>query len=135
MKCCFIGHRDSVGIEEEIYTQIAKLIKMGVTEFYSGGMGNFDKMCEKAVKELGGKIVFVPYNKSRIKEEDKSWYDSIICPFGEKFYSKFDIPNRNKWLVDNCDICLCYVHRNGCAKRTYDYAVKNDKQIIAIQYR
>jgi len=135
MKCCFIGHRDSVGIEGEIYALIERLIKMGVTDFYSGGMGNFDKMCEKAAKALGGRILFVPYNKSRIKEEDKRWYDYIICPFGEKFYTKFDIPNRNKWLVDNCDICLCYVHKNGGAKHTFDYAVKNDKKIINIPYK
>ncbi|MFR8404265.1 MAG: hypothetical protein ACLVC7_05280, partial [Monoglobus pectinilyticus] len=57
-----IGHRDIFGIENKIYTEIEKLIKMGITDFYSGGMGNFDKMCEVAVKDLGGKIIFVPYN-------------------------------------------------------------------------
>ena len=129
MKCCFIGHRDSKDIEEEVYEEVNKLINWGVDVFYSGGMGNFDKMCEKIVKELGGKIVFVPYNVSRIKESDKLWYDEIICPFGCKKYSDYDIPLRNRWLVDNCEICLCNVYKSGGAERTYNYAIKKRKHI------
>lgn len=66
-KCCFIGHRDSVGLENEIYTKITALAELGITEFYSGGMGNFDKMCESAVKKAGGKINLVAYNKIKLK--------------------------------------------------------------------
>ena len=129
-----IGHRDIFGIENKIYTEIEKLIKMGITDFYSGGMGNFDKMCEVAVKDLGGKIIFVPYNIKQIKKKDKLWYDAIICPFGAKAYYKFDIPNRNKWIVNNCDICLCYVYKVGGAKRTLDYAIKQNKKIINVYF-
>ena len=98
-------------------------------------MGNFDKMCEYAAKEMGGKITFLPYNINpynikQIKEKDRLFYDEIICPFGNKEYSRFDIPNRNKRLVDNSDICLCYVHKDGGAKHTLDYAIKRNKQII-----
>ncbi len=132
MKCCFIGHRDSMGLEEVIYVHIKKLIKAGVKDFYSGGMGNFDKMCEKAVKDLSGKIIYIPYNQSRIKKQDRQWYDYIICPLGDKFYERFDIPKRNRWLVDNTDICLCHVYKQGGAKHTYDYATKIGKQIINI---
>lgn len=134
MRCSFIGHRDSIGIEDEIYDNIKKLMKIGITDFYSGGMGNFDKMCERTVKKLGGKIIFVPYNKNIIKDEDILWYNHIICPFGDKFYSKFDIPNRNKWIVEYCDIFLCYVYKNGGAKHTFDYAVKKNKRLINIPH-
>ena len=130
MNCCFIGHRDCVGIEKEIYMQIEKLMRHKDILFYSGGMGNFDKLCEKAVKDLGGKIVFVPYNIKQIKEKDKRWYDHIVCPFGDKPYSKFDIPKRNQWLVDQCNICLCYVYKEGGAQKTLEYALSKKKQII-----
>jgi len=80
LKCGFIGHRDSFGIEDKVYSEIRKLMESGIREFYSGGMGNFDKICERAVKELGGKIVFVPYNLKAVKSEDIEWYDEIICP-------------------------------------------------------
>ena len=132
MKCTFIGHRDSIGLDTIIYEKVLNLIKAGVFEFYSGGMGNFDKSCEVAVKKAGGKLIYIPYNISLIKERDKIWYDDIICPFGKKKYSKFDIPNRNKWLVDNCDIFLCYVHKPGGAEKTYRYAIEKGKRIINI---
>ncbi len=129
-KCMFIGHRDSIGIENKIYLAIKYLINSGIVDFYSGGMGNFDKSCERTVKTLGGKIIFVPYNIKQIKKHDELWYDDIICPFGEKTYSKFDIPNRNKWLVNTCDVCLCYVYKDGGARHTLDYALEKNKQII-----
>lgn len=127
--CCFIGHRDC-NLEKEIFNSIKKLISDGVTQFYSGGMGDFDKKCEKAVKELGGKIIFVPYNTKQIKPSDELWYDEIININGEKAYAKFDIPKRNKWLVDNCNICLCYVYKSGGAAKTFSYAQKMKKPII-----
>lgn len=130
MKCGFIGHSDSFGIELSIYSEIKKLIASGVTEFYSGGMGNFDKMCEKIAKELGGKVTLIAYSSKQIKKQ--AMYDYVICSFGDKPYSKYDIPNRNKLLVDSCDILLCYVHKSGGAKSTYDYAIKRQKKIINI---
>ena len=130
MKCSFIGHRDSIGLEAVIYPEIKKMMKAGITEFYSGGMGNFDKMCEKAVKELGGTLVFVPYNMKQVKLRDGQWYDAVFCPFGSKEYEKFDIPNRNKWLVEQCDIFLCNVKRPGGAMHTFNYAVKMKKTVI-----
>ena len=130
MKCIFIGHRDCINIENKVYQQINKLIEQGIMDFYSGGMGNFDILCEKTVKLLGGKIVYIPYNINIVKERDKFWYDDIICPFGNKEYSKSDISERNKWLVDNADLCLCYVYKNGGAMKTLNYAIKRNKRII-----
>ena len=134
MKCAFIGHRDSFGFEDKVYNQIKNLIDKGITEFYSGGMGNFDITCEKIVKKLDGKLIFIAYNINQIKEIDKLWYDDIICPFGYKNYSKYDIPRRNLWIADHCDIFLCHVYKNGNAKNTLDAAVKKNKKIINIAY-
>lgn len=133
-KCTFIGRRDCTNIEPIIYSSVNTLLRQGVNEFYSGGMGNFDILCEKAVKKSGGIITYIPYNTKLIKERDRLWYDNIFCPFSDKTYSKYDIPNRNKWLVDNTDICLCYVYKEGGAMSTYDYALKKNKQIINLYY-
>lgn len=113
--------------------RITGLIKMGVTEFYSGGMGRFDKMCERIVKAMGGKIIYIPYNRKCIKMMDKAWYDDIFCPLGDKEYEKYDIPDRNKWMVENADIALCYVYKDGGAFKTMNYALKLNKRIIRIQ--
>lgn len=133
-KCGFIGHRDACDIENKIFEEIKAIIETNdKCVFYSGGMGNFDKMCEIAVKKLNGKIVYIPYNIKQIKSNDKIWYDGIVCPFENKPYSKYDIPNRNKWLVDNCDILLCFVHKKGGAKNTFDYAISKHKHMINIE--
>lgn len=62
------------------------------------------------------------------------WYDNVICPFGNKKYSKYDIPNRNKRMVDECDIYLCYVYKDGGAMHTLNYAIKKGKQIINLYH-
>lgn len=129
-KASFIGHRDIIGIESEIYSEILKMKAAGIEEFYSGGMGNFDKMCECAVRKAGGKLIYVPYNKSRIKPADFEWYDEIICPIEGDRYSKYDIPERNNWLVRNCDVFLCYIYRNGGAMKTYNKAKNHNKILI-----
>ena len=96
MICSFIGHRDSVNVEERVYEEIKKLISEGVTEFYSGGMGNFDKICGKIVKKIRGKITFIPYNDKQVKIWDKLFYEDIISPLKNKIYEKSDIPKRNE---------------------------------------
>ena len=52
--CCFCGHREilDAGIEKRIKPALTELIRDGFTEFYSGGMGEFDRMCERAVRAL-----------------------------------------------------------------------------------
>ncbi|MBE7021915.1 MAG: hypothetical protein E7414_01685 [Ruminococcaceae bacterium] len=107
-------------------------MKIVITAFYSGGMGNFDKMCEKAVKALGGHLTFVPYNVKQVKAKDTRWFDDILCPFGDKAYGKYDIPNRSRWLVNHCDVFLCHVYKSGGARHTLNYAVQKNKQIIHI---
>jgi len=58
------------------------------------------------------------------------WYDKIMYPFGDKPYHKSDIPKRNEFLVEWCDVFLCYVHKKGGAKNTFDYAVGKRKKMI-----
>lgn len=57
MNCCFIGHRDAKGIENIIERNINLLLKSGITDFYSGGSGNFDTLCEKQLKTSAAKLL------------------------------------------------------------------------------
>lgn len=128
--CCFIGHRDASGMEGLIHPVIARLIEEGVTAFYSGGMGGFDKMCEQAVREQGARLVYIPYNRSCIKPYTLAYYDDIICPNENNFYSKSDIPKRNMWMVEHSHIALYHVLRSGGAAKTLDMARKRGIQVI-----
>ena len=53
-KCMFCGHghdRDlPPGLREQVAGEIEKLVAFGVAEFWSGGMGTFDKMCKSVVQ-------------------------------------------------------------------------------------
>ena len=61
--CFFVGHRtSSIHLYEPLLAKVGELIDMGVTEFWSGGYGDFDQMAEKAVREWkrkGAKIKLV----------------------------------------------------------------------------
>lgn len=49
----FIGHKECYDVSiEDVRAEIIKLIEAGVTDFLSGGMGDFDWICAKAVYNL-----------------------------------------------------------------------------------
>lgn len=133
----FIGHNECFGLDsKQVRSEIIKLIEMGVTEFYSGGMGNFDWMCAHIVYDLKKayphihNYLVIPYLSFSIREP--KYFDSIIYPDGfEKYHFKAAIPARNKYLVDNSQYALCYITHNwGGAAQTYERAKK--KRLIII---
>ena len=133
----FIGHKECYGVNsEDVRTEIIKLIEAGVTDFMSGGMGNFDWMCARIVYDLKktypqiNNYLVIPYLTFTILEE--KYFDSIVYPEGfEKYHFKAAIPARNKYLVDNSAYALCYVtHGWGGAAQTYERAVKKGLTII-----
>ena len=133
----FIGHSECYGIDEgQVRREISKLIENGVTDFISGGMGNFDWMCARIVFDLKKKYpqirnyLVIPYLTFRVNND--RLYDSIIYPEGfEKYHFKAAIPARNRFLVDNSSYAICYVtHDWGGAARTFARAVKKGLTVI-----
>ncbi len=128
--CCFIGHRDCPGIEDAIYQTIERLMEHNIQYFLSGGMGNFDWLCERAVKKAKGSLIYVPYNHARRIDNHDRYYADIIYPNSNTFYTRYDIPKRNFWMVDHACVALCYVTRAGNAMKTYEYAYKKGLKVI-----
>ena len=84
-------------------------------EFYSGGMGEFDKMCENVVREY------------------KRLYDEIIIPDLGDIHYKRAITERNKWIAEHVDTVITYIRRDyGGAWNMYRYAKKIGTEIIEI---
>lgn len=147
--CTFCGHRDSGEyLSSYIKNAVNNLIENhGITTFYSGGMGNFDKMCETAVRQAKHRYKYiklylvVPYMMKKLNTEREYYdmmYDGIIIPdLGNVHYMQA-ISARNKWLVEHSDTMLCrVVRRSGGAFKMYDYARqpgKNQKNSIPIVY-
>ncbi len=140
--CCFCGHREilDAGIEKRVRSAVMELIRDGFTEFYSGGMGEFDKICERAVRVLKhdcDKIklnLVLPYMSARInndREQYAALYDEIIVPDLGSIHYKRAITARNRWMADRADAVLAYICRNyGGAYVMFDYANKIEKRII-----
>lgn len=142
--CAFVGHRDcDTALRDRTKAEIKDIIEnSGISTFYSGGMGDFDSMCEDAVLTLKRtyKIklcLVVPYFMQRLnthKEYYTERYDEIIIPELNNTHYKQAITKRNQWMIEQSDIILCHVIRTrGGAYSTLRYAVKINKPMRRLE--
>ena len=138
----FIGQSACFWVSQcEIEEKVKELVLTGITTFLCGGMGDFDKICAFAVFRL--KKIFphiklflvIPYISFAKNVSDI--YDEIIYPEGfEKFHFKKAIIMRNRYLVDNSCIAICYVkNKTSRAYKTFAYATKQNIKIIDLAFR
>ena len=137
--CVFCGHKIvfDKDTEDRVYATLADLIQNeGYNTFYSGGMGEFDQICESAVRKLKKdyphiKLYRVIYKYKTNLDAVREIVDDIILPELEGFHYKEMILKRNEWMIDSSDAVLCYIRRDfGGAYKTMKHAEKNGKMII-----
>lgn len=142
--CSFCGHRlcseHSKDRIKEIITDL--IVNHGVETFYSGGMGDFDGMCESVVRGLKNEYteiklyLILPYMVKNLNNDPVYYrynYDDVIIPDMGDIHYKRAIPERNKWIVDNSDYMICLINRNyGGAYTTYKYAKNSDVTVIDV---
>lgn len=140
MVCCFFGHKDTpASIAHALETVIEYLIQeRDVDEFLVGNHGNFDSMVYRVLK---GAITVRPhityhvvlaYMPKESAESSLYEYRETLLPEGiEKVPPKFAISWRNKWMIREADICVCYVkHSWGGAAQYMEYAKKHAKEVV-----
>ena len=142
-KIALFGHRDfcpTKEIEEKLYSLLNNLIRSKeYLEIYIGRNGEFDVFAASVVKrfqkEVGAErnclTLILPYTVKDIDYYEK-YYDDIIIPDRvTNAYPKFAITKRNRWMVENCDLLVCFVkHNNGGAYKAMKYAEKLERKII-----
>ena len=134
-----IGHSDCYEVSKKsVRARLLEMIENGYTRFLFGGMGYFDTLCARVIKELGERYALssylvIPY--LTFKNYDRSLYTDVIYPEGfEKFYFKRAIVERNRYLVDHASCALCYVVRSvGGAYQTLLYAKKSDILLLPLE--
>lgn len=145
MKVTFCGHADAHLLEKELKileNSVVEIVKQNQNcQFYLGGYGNFDFLCYELLTKIKEKyngierIFVTPYiadNYSKLKDNAKI-YDSVIYPEIENCPLKFAIERRNKWMIKNADIVICFVNRNyGGAYKTLQYAKSQKKEYINV---
>ncbi len=149
--CCFTGHReiakkDLPRIQAQLETELMKLIKNGYRYFGTGGALGFDTIAAQAVLRIREKHPFVrlililpcltqakSWNKAdqEMYEEIKSKANKVVYTSEE--YFRGCMHKRNRHLVDNSSICICYLKKKtGGTAYTVHYARENNVGVINI---
>ncbi len=139
--CAFFGHRDVdyTPYCEKIENILADLIEnRGVTRFYSGNRGNFDKLCAYLVWDLKFRYpqienILVLSYPSKSDFILPKFFDDAAYLLETHVPPKFAIPQTNRRMVDLADHIVSGVNRDrGGAFTACQYAEKRKKDIIRI---
>lgn len=146
---CFTGHRKIPPerlnvVARRLRETLIKLIKDGYLYFGVGGALGFDTLAAQTVLELKTiypqiKLILVLPCLSQtrgwsardieIYEDIKNKADKVVYTSQE--YTKGCMHKRNRHLVDNSSVCVCYLTENtGGTAYTVDYARKNTLTVI-----
>ena len=146
---CFTGHRKILNGEYEILAlrlceTITNLIERGYRYFGVGGALGFDTLAAKTVLELKRTyphiklILVLPCRNQTLYWTpcDKQIYDNI-CRLADKVtclrdkYEPGCMHARNRHLVENSSVCVCYLtHYGGGTDYTVSYAENLGLEII-----
>ena len=140
--CCFTGHRKIPLDQLESVTQrlrdaVIASIKDGYLYFGAGGALGFDTLAARTVLDLKKdypqiKLILVLPCRTQSrgwKQEDIEEYNRIMKAADKVVYTSQDYNNgcmhkRNRHLVDNSSLCICYLNSNtGGTAYTVDYAI------------
>lgn len=148
---CFTGHREipllkAGTIKRRLKKTLEDLIEIGYCYFGAGGALGFDTLAAQMVLELKAKypqirlILVLPClsQADGWSDKDKAVYEDIKkradkVVYTAQEYFKGCMHKRNRHLVDNSSVCICYLtRRTGGTAYTVDYADKNGLQVINI---
>lgn len=132
-RCFFIGHRDAM---QDIVPALERTVEAlvtahGVTEFFVGGYGGFDRLAAGAViraKRSHPHItleLLLPYHPSERPIEPPNGFDGTFYPPGmECVPRRLAILKANRYMVDHSDCIVAYIRHPGNARNLLEYARK-----------
>ena len=149
VSCCFTGHRklpsDKLDqIRRRVSAEIERAYQGGYRRFLCGGALGFDTLCaleviEKRKVYADMRLILVLPCLSQDEqwsEQDRLVYRSIYAESDEcycmsEFYSEGCMHLRNRAMVDDCSLCICYLENfKSGTSYTYNYAKKSGLVII-----
>lgn len=140
--CFFIGHRDT---PEHVYPAleqaVEQLITQGVTEFYVGNHGSFDRMAARAVsaaKQGHPQVrltMLLAYHPGERPVTLPPGFDGSLYPLGmENVPRRFAIPRANRWMVEHCTHLVAYVtHPASNAGKVVEWGIFKDKKVMKLK--
>lgn len=149
--CCFTGHRKiplekQADITNRLECVIANLYQRGIRYYGTGGALGFDTLAAQTVIRLrenypGMKLILVLPCLTQAKgwrQADIAEYEYIKIQADKVVYTAQQytpdcMHKRNRHLVDNSGICVCYLTKDsGGTAYTIRYAKKRGLEIINI---
>ena len=143
--CSFFGHKNT---PQTIYPQIRECIEKLITlynvdSFMVGNQGDFDYMVLKALRQLKQEYPHIYYNVVLAylptQKQEYEAYDPLetFLPEGiETVPRRFAISWRNRWMVKESEIIICYIdHTWGGAVQYVKYAQNQGKEIINLSQK
>lgn len=141
--CFFIGHREA---DERLLPRLQEIVERliteeGVTHFYVGGYGGFDRIAANSVitaKQQHPEITLMlvlPYHPAERPLEAPAGFDGTYYPEGlETVPKRYAIVRANKIMIESSDWLVCYVrHGASNSRNILDYAMRREKkQLIQI---
>ncbi len=147
--CCFSGHRTipewaRSSLSTKLNIELRRLILSGYRYFGAGGALGFDTIAAQAVLRFQQEfpqiklILVLPCKDQTLRwpEERKVEYERIKgrankVVYMAEHYTPECMFQRNRHLVDESSICLCYLTRkSGGTAYTVDYAHYRNLQVI-----
>ena len=139
--CFFIGHRDT---PEHVYPAleqaVEQLITQGVTEFYVGNHGSFDRMAARGViaaKQHHPQVrltMLLAYHPGERPVTLPSGFDGSLYPPGmENVPRRFAIARANRWMVEHCTPLVAYVtHPASNAGKVVEWGRIQEKRVVEL---
>ena len=139
--CFFIGHRDT---PEHVYPAleqaVEQLITQGVTEFYVGNHGSFDRMAARAViaaKQGHPQVrltMLLAYHPGERLVTLLAGFDGSLYPPGlENVPRRFAVPRANRWMVEHCTHLVAYVtHPASNAGKVVEWGRIQEKSVVEL---
>lgn len=143
-KCCALfGHKDCPeDVRSKLEDKMEQLIYSGEVDYFiMGNQGRFDSMARSTAKRLKEKyphidydivLAYLPKDRTGIEWEEET--ENTIYPDGlETVPMRFAISRRNRWMVEQADVIICYIVRDwGGAVKAVEYAERKGKSIYNI---
>lgn len=146
-RCSFSGHRilKSDFDNQLLYRVIENLIRTGTEEFLCGMARGFDLAAAQCVIDLKKQysvrlVACIPCltQSDSFSEREKQIYNKALENCDERVilsenYYRGCMQVRNRYLVDNCDVLVCYLREeSGGTFYTVKYAEEMEKRLVKL---
>ena len=139
--CFFIGHRDAPeSLLPAVRAAAEKLIReQGVTDFYVGSRGSFDRLAAAVMRELREShpevrlyrvLAYLPTGREELPEG----FTGSVFPEGlETVPRRLAILRANRAMVDACKYLIAYApHLTGNARKVVEYARRRGRRVMEV---